>query len=340
MNGFRKPAFFTLSCLLFSISALLGGCNAMKEARERRLAAQINLISTEIQATMQADWTATPAPTASQTATHTLTPTDTLVATATLLPTETPLPATSTPDTRPLPAEWKNWPIVPDISETAKEIFWRGVNNNKTNPNVFSKIGDCQSMPNVFMGIYDMGYDGILADDEQYLQKAIDHFKGSFAMESYAVHDGMGVGSVLTTTWADPKVCQKDENALDCEIRIHNPSIMFINLGTNWISGLGMDVYYDYLREIVQELVDRGILPILSSKADDAEGGNQINEITARVAYEFDVPFYNFWNAAQHLKNGGLSVDNPIYLSVPAWDYRNYHALKLLYTAGTALGLF
>ncbi len=326
--------------ILLCISSLMltAGCN-LREKQEQRLAAEIAVISTEIHETIQAEYTQT----AEMIPTETPLPT----ATATSMSTETPVPTidnrptgTSTPDLRPQADSWQSWPIIPEISETAKKIFWHGVKDLKTNPNVFSKIGDCQSTPNVFLGIYDMGYAGLLGDDDLYLQAATDHFKGSFILESQAVHDGMNVGSVLTTTWADPKVCQKDENSLDCEIRVHNPSIMFINLGTNWMSGLSTDVYYDYLAELVEELIARGIMPILSSKADNVEGDNSINWVTARVARDYDVPFFNFWLAAQNLKNGGLSVENPIYLSVGAWDYRNYQALQLLYKIGAELGLF
>lgn len=339
MGRKRSVAIHLFGLMIIFLSLLLSGCAAYQAERERRLAATIAVISTEIQATIMAEWT----PTVTATALPTLTPTPesspTMANSATITP-EPTIAGTPTADTR-LPVEqWRQWPVVPEISDRAAQIYRTGVTEFKTNPKVFSKIGDCQSMPNVFMGIYDMDIAGILSDEDMKYQKAIDYFKGSFGMESYAVHDGMSVGSVLTTTWSDPKACQEGENALDCEIRIHNPSIMFINLGTNWINTLGMNVYYDYLTEIVHKLIDHGILPVLSSKADDVEGGHQINQVTAQVAREFDIPFYNFWNAAQYLKNNGLSADNPIYLSVGAWDYRNYYALQVLYAIGIKLDLF
>lgn len=330
----KKRNRFTVAILLTTLLLpLLSSCTAYRQERERKLALTIAVISTEIQATAMAGWTATP----SVTPLPTETPTIVFSPSPTIEPT---IAGSPTPDLR-LPADqWRQWPIVPEISDNAAAIYRRGVEEFKTNPKVFSKIGDCQSMPNVFMGIYDQNIAGILSDEDQEYQKAIDYFKGSFALESYAVHDGMSVGSVLTTTWSDPKVCQQGETALDCEIRVHNPSIMFVNLGTNWINTLGMDVYYDYMVEIVEKLIDHGILPVLSSKADDVEGGHQINQVTAQVAYEYDIPFYNFWNAAQYLRNHGLSVDNPVYLSVGAWDYRNYYALQVLYAIGIKLDLF
>lgn len=315
--------------LILMLTMLLSGCG-IRQAQEDQLATEVALAATGIHQTVQAQWTAT--------------------ATATLVPTETPEPTltatatefvgTATPDERPLAENWQSWPIVPEISDTVKRIFEQGVSEFGTNPRVFSKIGDCQSVPNVFMGIYGMGYEGMLSQQDQYLQTTIDYFMDSFLLESLAVHDGMSVGSALTTTWSDPKLCEKGENPILCELRVHNPSIMFVNLGTNWVDGLGMDVYYDYLAEIVDILIGHGVVPILTSKADNVEGGNWINRVTAQVARDYDIPFYNFWAVSQLLTNQGLSAENNIYLTVGAWDYRNYNALLVLNALGSALGLF
>ena len=135
----------------------------------------------------------------------------------------------------------------------------------------------------------------------------------------------------MTNIWADPSVCERGESALECEIRVNNPSIMFVNLGSNWIPGVGMDVYYTYLSDIVRTLLDHGILPILSSKADNVEGDNSINETTAQVARDFDIPFYNFWAISQYLPNQGLDpTRDGIHLSIEAWNWRNYYALQTL----------
>ncbi|MDL1925937.1 hypothetical protein FBQ79_06675 [Anaerolineae bacterium AMX1] len=65
-------------------------------------------------------------------------------------------PDTETPDTatRLDPADWKNWPVVPRISARALEIYRNGLALGN-DPHAFSKIGDCQSVPASFLGIYD-----------------------------------------------------------------------------------------------------------------------------------------------------------------------------------------
>ena len=364
--------------LMMIIAAiLLAACNTPGAKKDdARLATEVALISTSIHGTVQADWTETPLPTAIPTEIPSATPTTSLFfdpsntpevtaepemiiipantatpeITDTPVPVEvrkvghfvtrTPEPGYPTPDNRPLASQWRQWPVVPSISDTAADIYWYGVQELGTNPHYVSRIGDCHSESGVFMGIYDTEYYS-LADEDKHLTAAIDFFKGSFDTISYSVHAGLSVSSAMTNIWADPYACEKGESALDCEIRIHNPSIMFVNLGSNWIPGVGMDVYYEYLSEIVRSLLDHGILPILSSKADNVEGDNSINETTAQVARDFDIPFYNFWAVSQYLPNQGLDpTRDEVHLSVEAWNWRNYYALKTLYEVGKKLNLF
>ena len=329
------------------------------------LATEVAEISAAIESTLSADWTATPIPTAlpvTETPTEeislfievptetpeflppTETPTETPVPPEARpsghFSTRTPLPGYPTQDGRPLAKDWRDWPVLPVVSDNAVDIFNYGVQELGTDPHYISKIGDCHSEPNVFLGLYDTDYYD-LSEKNLPMVAAIDWFKGSFSAESLAVHSGMSVSSVLTETWADPERCSAGENALECEIRLHNPSIMFVNLGSNWVAGVEMDVYYTYLSEIVQTLIDHGILPILSTKADNVEGDYGINETTARVARDFNVPLFNFWPIAQDLPNDGLAADSDgVHLSVEAWNWRNFYALKSLYVIGQKLELF
>ena len=364
--------------VLISMILIICGCNTPAGRQEDdRLATEVALISTSIYGTVQAEWTSTPHPTETPTEMPTIPPTaalffdptdtpevtdvpmiivpgdtDTPVPEITDTPvpvevrkvghfaTRTPGPGYPTPDTRPSAAEWRQWPVVPEISDTASDIYWYGVQELGTNPHYLSRIGDCHSESGVFLGIYDTEYYS-LAEEDKYLIPAIDFFKGSFDTISYSVHAGLSVSSAMTNIWADPSVCERGESALDCEIRVNNPPIMFVNLGSNWIPGVGMDVYYLYLSDIVRTLLDHGILPILSSKADNVEGDNSINETTAQVARDFDIPFYNFWAVSQYLPNQGLDpTRDGIHLSIEAWNWRNYYALRTLYEVGKKLNLF
>lgn len=240
-------------------------------------------------------------------------------------------------------SNWQKLPVVPDkISQTAKDIYQYGVKELGRNGRFFSKIGDCHSFANVFLGEYDYQAGSYqLSDSDLYLEHAINYFQGAFNEMSYAVSNGMSAASALTTIWSDPYACNHGESALLCEVRIHNPSIIFINLGTNWVIGTDTSVYEGYLDEIVYKLIQRGILPIMTTKADNIERNYDLNRITVMIAQKYDLPVFNFWAQAQTLPNGGLDAtrDN-IHLAPDAWPIRSYWALKVLYAVGNSLGLF
>lgn len=240
-------------------------------------------------------------------------------------------------------ANWRTLPVVPEhISKTAMDIYRYGVEKMGRNGRFFSKIGDCHSFANVFLGEYDYQAGSYtLSDSDLYLEHAINYFQGAFNAMSYAVSNGMSAASALTTIWSDPYACNYGEPALLCEVRIHNPSLIFINLGTNWVIGTDTAVYEGYLDEIVYKLIQNGVLPVLTTKADNIEGNNMLNQITVAIAQKYDLPVFNFWAEAQKLPNGGLDAarDN-IHLAADSWPIRSYWALKVLYVIGHDLNLF
>ncbi|HEX7599258.1 MAG TPA: SGNH/GDSL hydrolase family protein [Polyangia bacterium] len=255
------------------------------------------------------------------------------------VPTATPSPApsltptgptpTATLDTRLDPARWSQWPVIPTISAVAKDIFKRGLALG-ANPQVYSTIGDCQSEPDVFLGIYatDRYW---LGDNYQYLQQTIDFYKNSFAVQSLAVRNGLSAPSALDPLWSYAGKCNPNEGPVACDLRVHKPSVVFINLGTNWLPTASSAAYEKYLRQIVDMVIAAGALPVLSTKADNVEGGNRINQVTAQVAHDYDIPLWNLWLGVQDLPHGGLDpARKDVYLTTEAWDRRNFTALEVL----------
>jgi len=267
-------------------------------------------------------------------------PTPVPTSTITPTPSQTPTPTqtyTPTPDTRPDPQLWGGWQIVPTVSGVANEIYQRGLANGN-DPHVFSVIGDCQSEPNVFLGYYETQW-YVLSAKYKYLQETIDYFKGSFSRKSLAVRDGMSAPTALSALWADKESCQPDESPVACELRVRKPAIIFINLGTNWRPDASPKAYEKYLRQIVDLVIASGTLPVLSTKADNVEGNNGINLVTAQVAHDYDIPVLNFWLAANNLPNHGLDeARKNIYLTPDGWDLRNFTALETLDALRKALG--
>jgi hypothetical protein len=246
------------------------------------------------------------------------------------LPTATPiLHLTATPDLRPLPEQWQQWPVIPEISPNAIEIYWRGIAMGN-DPQRFSKIGDCQSIKEVLLGIYDLPNRYRLREGDDNLQEIIDQFAGSFNRDGMAVQGGFNAATVLSPIWGNPKLCKAGETPIECEFRVHNPSIVIISLEV-WWEGRSPERYEQYMRKIIETAISQGILPILSTKADNVEGDHNINYTTAKLAYEYDIPLWNFWLAAQSLPHQGIDPDRDgFHITVAAWNERSYTALKSL----------
>lgn len=238
--------------------------------------------------------------------------------------------ASSTPDLRLPPERWKEWPVLPSVSERTREIYQKGLAMGN-NPRAFSKIGDCQSVPASFLGIYDRPGEYSFQKGHQSLQETIDVYRGLFGREGEAVRGGFNTATVLSPLWANNQVCLPGENPIECENRINNPSVVFISLEV-WFSGRTPEVYEKYLRRIIEYNIEQGVVPILATKADNVEGDHSINYTIAKLAYEYDVPLWNFWLAVQSAPNHGLDPTDKdgFHLNVEGWNIRSYTALQAL----------
>ena len=217
------------------------------------------------------------------------------------------------------------------------------------NPRRFSKIGDCQNITSHFLGFFDQPALYNLGEKYASLQGVIDHFKGSFGRDSAAVRAGFNVAAVLSPLQADPKLCQAGETPLACELRLHKPGIAFISMET-WWAKKPAEEYARYMRQIIEAVLAQKAVPILATKADNLEGDHSVNAAIAQLAYEYDIPLWNFWLAVQplpyhglnddgfHLTNDLSTPDDPLLyrrLSDPlaakvAWPVRNITALQAL----------
>jgi len=252
--------------------------------------------------------------------------------------TNTPEPtadlSTPTPDLRSPPEEWQDWPVVPEITNRSREIFSAGQKNG-VSISSFSKIGDCQNVKEAFLGIYDKEGRYFLREDETEWQTTIDNFRGFFDRDGEAIEQGLNVAAALSPLHANPDICAPSESPLECELRTANPAFAFVSFERWWPNETPPEVYEKYLRQVIEQIIENGTVPILVTKADNVEGNHQINLIIAKIAYEFGVPLYNWWRAAQFLPNKGLDNSTPerddgFHISFEAWDTRSYYALETL----------
>jgi hypothetical protein len=207
--------------------------------------------------------------------------------------------------------------IIPD-EETIRTIFALGQALGR-DPRSFSKLGDSTIENPHFMarfdqpGTYNLG-------PYAYLQPMIDFYQGSFGRQGMAVHRGLHTWSVLDPMWADPLNCQPGENMLGCEIRQHNPSLIFIRLGSNDV-GIPDSVDRN-LREIVEFCIENGVIPIMGTKADRHEGGdNTNNNIIRQIAADYRVPLWDFDLIAATLPGRGMANDGVHLTTFFAHDY-------------------
>ncbi len=243
---------------------------------------------------------------------------------STSIPTAEPLAQTVPPNRDP--DDWKDWPVFPvQVSEELKELYFWGIENGN-NPHAFSILGDCHSLPEVFLGIYDSDPEAVQNLDES-LQETVQQFAGSFDRYSPTVVVGTTEGALLWAQWNENKegYCLPNELPIDCEIRYHRPSIAFIRVGTHWEAR-----NEDYLRTIIEKLMANGTVPVIVTKPDNRELDERVNHNLAKLAVEYDLPLWNFWASIQGLPNGGLSADSDMYLSDDSYAVQQVDGLIVL----------
>ena len=222
----------------------------------------------------------------------------------------TPLPSstafiTSTPSTpTPNPTEWKAWPVLPDVDASVRAIYEYGQSLGN-DPHSFSIFGDCQARPDEFFGVFETDqevFEGLPPE----LRETVLNFEGSFSRESPTAQDGTTPGALFWNQWHRGDYgCSFAETPVECELRIHRPSFVIIQIGTHFESR-----NTEYLRRIITQLIDAGVVPILATKADNRELDDRINRDMALLASEYDLPLWNFWAALSDLPNRGLYTRN------------------------------
>ena len=255
----------------------------------------------------------------------------------TVLPTTVPS-TVEAPTPSMAPEAWKSMPIIPVIPARMVAVYRAGLAAGR-DPTHFSKIGDCQNITTFFLASFDNPKYYRLGERYAALKPTIDHFAGSWSRESLAVKPGENVAAALSPLWADPKHCKPGETPIACEIRVYNPSIVTVSMEESWSGDIA--AYNKYLRQIVSYILSQNVVPILATRAELPGSKISINETVARVAYDYQVPLWNFWAAANTLPSHGLTTDgfhltqalynfdDPETMKA-GWPWRNLTALQAL----------
>lgn len=275
-----------------------------------------------------------PSPAASLTSQPTFSPTPAETALPSQVPEPSPIftpsPTLLAADLGLDPVDWKNWPMLPIVTERARQIYQLGQSLGN-DPHAFSVFGDCQSEPDVFLGPYDTDPSQAVKLPSD-LQETVTWFAGSFNRLSPTVKGGTTTGALLWYAWHQNKyTCTIYESPLQCELRLHKPAYVIIRVGTHYESRNEV-----YMRKVLDQLIAAGVLPILSTKADDRELDEHVNAGYAHLAVEYNLPFWNLWATVVELPNGGLYTrpDRPgqgdIYLTDEAIAIQRLSALQML----------
>ena len=240
-------------------------------------------------------------------------------------PTATPLPAALDLD----PENWQSWPTIPIVTAEMQDIYEYGLSLGN-DPHAFSILGDCQSTPETFLGVY--ADSEKLAELPETLQGTALYFEESLGRPSPTSKSGSTSGALLWPEWHEGQYgCGEAETPLACELRWNRPSFALIMVGTHWEARNER-----YMRKIIEQLLDAGVVPILMTKADNREGDHGVNLETATLAAEYGLPLWNFYPVTEDLPNRGLYTKKgeeylgDIYLTDEALELHRYSALQAL----------
>lgn len=233
--------------------------------------------------------------------------------------------------------------ILPDGAvENIRAIYARGQELGN-NPQAYAKVGDSTSIYN-FMNGFDEGNYNLA--DYAYLQDTLTYFQGSHSRDGLAVSVGLHAWTAIDPAFANKDVCVPNETPVACEIRLHRPAFIFIRLGTN--DAGAVTLFDSSIREIVDIAISNGVIPIIGTKADRVEGNNANNDILRQIAYDYQIPLWDF-DVVIGTVPGRAIVDKFYHISVPdTYDYaqpatlqtgHGIHSLTALMMLDTLLAL-
>lgn len=272
-------------------------------------------------------------PTTTPTATPTDTPTPAPTPTATPTPTPTP---TRDPASLVNGVPVEHFVVMPPATvDNVRRIFARGQELGR-NPRAFSKLGDSISLTSHYFARFDQKrYDLGLY---QALQPTIDYYDNSFERFGLAVRIGLLAWISFRPGVADPQLCRPEEHMVECELRLHNPSVLIIRLGTNDIAP--GDAFERAIRHAIETSVAEGVIPLLATKSDRFEGDNRHNETLRALAAEYAVPLWDFDLVAGTLPDRGLGGDAVHLTMYASDDFSDPATLSFGYPLSDLTGLF
>ncbi len=199
-------------------------------------------------------------------------------------------------------------PMTPFVVENLRAVRARA---DDLQNDVFSKLGASITVSTNFMHCF-AGSDIDLAGRTG-LQTTIDHF---------AAGDAAGTtpytreSESATVGWHAGRALEGTPPAVEREVEAARPAFATIMYGTNDINIVTREQYANNMLDLTDGLLDRGVIPILSSipaRGDDAGADAEVpvyNLIARAIAQARQTPFVDYHRDLAPLPNRGLGGDN------------------------------
>ncbi|HKZ70034.1 MAG TPA: SGNH/GDSL hydrolase family protein, partial [Anaerolineales bacterium] len=226
-----------------------------------------------------------------------------------------PTSVIAAPGTLPAPPAY---PFIANVTDHARQLFLFGATLGNR-PDVFSKVGDSITVSDAFLK--PIGWGNYHLREHSNLQPVIDFYSptfardsNSFANTSLAAKVGWPAQALLSPQAADADYCAEGEAPLVCEYRWVRPSVALIMLGTNDVPGTSAARFERHMREVIEISMEMGVVPIVGTIPPMQRAGvegrvESLNAIITNLAYEYDVPLWDYGSALQGLPDQGLISD-------------------------------
>lgn len=216
-------------------------------------------------------------------------------------------------------------PVLPTISPAMVEIYQIGQEVGNDASTVI-KIGDSLAASDQYLTIFS-------ADEHElgpydHLHETLEYYGTNMDENNIAAQIGLTSYVVFDPFWATSELCISGEDPLDCAVRTGKPTIAFVLFGPNDVRHMTDEEFDGQMRQVVQRLLDHGVIPVLSTFSahpDEALFWQSIN-FNLRlliIADDYQIPLINLWSAIQMLPDYGLDEDR-VHLTQTGYNYLKY----------------
>ena len=217
--------------------------------------------------------------------------------------------------------------------EHVRRIYRRGMERN-LNPDFLLNVGDCNT-ENVNY-LEPLTYLDSTSESTTVNLSTVETYSASFRFKGQSVNSGLNALGVMDAFWANSNSCYSGESPLACDVRTTQPFAAVVMFGANDLNVLTVEGYEIAMRDIIQFLLEREVIPILSTFTVRDDVGDmrydtaiRFNGVLVRLAGEYDIPLINFWLEAQRLPDRGILSDNA-HLKQEGFELRNRLTVAML----------